>query len=171
MNMNRSLQALLNPPDKTKTQFQGASGRVFREGDRVMQTRNNYNVPWKRDGETGEGIFNGDIGVVQKIDHAAGIIKILFDDRLAEYPVEHLGDLELAYAVTVHKSQGNEYPFVIIPLTDTPPMLQYRNLLYTAVTRAKKILIVVGREELVQNMVNNNKTHRRYSALAAFLTE
>ena len=121
--------------------------------------------------EEGEGVFNGDIGLLEKINYAAGVMQIRFDDRTAEYPTNHLAELELAYAVTVHKSQGSEYPVVILPVVDCPPMLMYRNLLYTAVTRAKKLLIVVGSEEKLNAMARNVNQSKRYSALKAFLNE
>ena len=169
VNINRRLQEILNPPDRTKNHLITPGSRVLREGDRVMQVRNNYNIGWTRGSEEGDGVFNGDIGKIEKINYAAGVMTVLFDDRSAEYPADNLSELELAYAVTVHKSQGSEYPVVIIPLIDTPPMLMYRNLLYTAVTRAKKMLIIVGREDRIASMVQNNKTNKRYSALDAFL--
>ena len=170
-NLNRRLQEALNPHDKMKNELVTPSGRIFREGDRVMQIRNNYNIPWKRGNEAGEGVFNGDIGILEKISYAAGIMRIQFDDRTAEYPTTNLSELELAYAVTVHKSQGSEYPAVIIPVVDCPPMLMYRNLLYTAITRAKKLLILVGNETRIRNMAANTKQNRRYSALKYFLSE
>lgn len=169
VSMNKRLQAVLNIPDQTKNELKTAGGRIFREGDRVMQIKNNYDIQWKKGYEESEGIFNGDIGVIQKINYLTGIMTIDFDGRLAEYPTDNLSELELAYAVTVHKSQGSEYPVVIIPLIDCPIPLMYRNLLYTAVTRSKKILIIVGDEERVRRMTQNNKTHRRYSALKTFL--
>lgn len=169
VNLNRLLQAELNPKHRTKNEVNTAAGRVFREGDRVMQTKNNYNITWHRGNEEGEGIFNGDIGILKKINYAAGIMTIEFDDRIADYPTDNLSELELAYAVTVHKSQGCEYPAVIIPLSGVPPMLLYRNLLYTAVTRAKKMVIIVGNEESVRKMTENNRQNKRYSALKDFL--
>lgn len=169
VNLNRLLQAELNPKHRTKNEVSTAAGRVFREGDRVMQTKNNYNITWHRGNEEGEGIFNGDIGILKKINYAAGIMTIEFDDRIADYPTDNLSELELAYAVTVHKSQGCEYPAVIIPLSGVPPMLLYRNLLYTAVTRAKKMVIIVGNEESVRKMTENNRQNKRYSALKDFL--
>lgn len=170
VNLNRLLQADVNPKHKTKSEINTPSGRIFREGDRVMQTKNNYNIPWHRGNEEGEGIFNGDIGILKKINYAAGIMTIDFDDRTADYPTDNLSELELAYAVTVHKSQGCEYPAVIIPLSGVPPMLMYRNLLYTAVTRAKKMVIIVGSEEIVRKMTENNRQNKRYSALKEFLS-
>lgn len=170
VNLNRILQAELNPKHRTKNEVNTAAGRVFREGDRVMQTKNNYNITWHRGAEEGEGIFNGDIGILKKINYAAGIMTIEFDDRITDYPTDNLSELELAYAVTVHKSQGCEYPAVIIPLSGVPPMLMYRNLLYTAVTRAKKMVIIVGSEEIVRKMTANNRQNKRYSALKEFLS-
>ena len=169
VNLNRRLQAVLNPPDRTKNELRTSGGRVFREGDKVMQTKNNYDIFWKKGNEEGEGIFNGDIGILKKINYAAGTMKIEFDDRVADYPSDNLSELEHAYAVTVHKSQGSEYPVVIMPLLDCPPKLMYRNLLYTGVTRAKKILVIVGDEGKVEKMTCNNKQNKRYSALRDFL--
>lgn len=169
VNLNRRLQEVLNPPARTKNELRTSGGRIFREGDRVMQIKNNYDIPWTKDGEEGEGIFNGDIGILRKINYAAGIMKIDFDDRTASYPSDNLSELELAYAITVHKSQGSEYPVVIVPLVDCPPMLMYRNLLYTAVTRAKKILVIVGNEDKLYKMAENNKQNKRYSSLKEFL--
>ena len=171
VNLNRRLQDLLNPKAKQKNELVTPSGRIFREGDRVMQVKNNYHIPWEKAGESGEGIFNGDVGILQKINYAAGVMKIRFDDRTAEYPTTNLAELELAYAVTVHKSQGSEYPVVIIPVVDCPPMLMYRNLLYTAVTRAKKMLVLVGSEAKITAMAANVKQNKRYSALKCLLTE
>ncbi len=171
VNLNRRLQAVLNPPAKTKNELRTSGGRVFREGDKVMQTKNNYDIFWKKDNEEGEGIFNGDIGILKKINYAAGTMKIEFDDRVADYPSDNLSELEHAYAVTVHKSQGSEYPVVIMPVLDCPPKLMYRNLLYTGVTRAKKILVIVGSDEKVEKMTFNNKQNKRYSALKHFLVQ
>lgn len=170
-NLNRKLQASLNPPAKSKIEIKTPSGRIFREGDRVMQIKNNYKIPWTKGYEEGEGVFNGDIGLLVKINITAGFMKILFDDRETEYPTDNLSELELAYAVTVHKSQGSEYPAVILPIMDCQPMLLFRNLLYTAVTRAKQLLIIVGDENKVTDMVNGTKVKKRYSALKTFLTE
>lgn len=168
-NLNRILQELLNPKDRIKNEIPAAGGRVFREGDKVMQTRNNYDIPWEKDGESGQGIFNGDVGILEFINYAAGLLKIRFDDRVAQYPTDHLEDLELAYAVTVHKSQGSEFDCVVLPVCDVPPQLCYRNLLYTAVTRAKKLEVAVGRQGVLEAFVENDRSHRRYSALNDFL--
>lgn len=169
VNLNRLLQAELNPKHRTKNEVNTAAWRIFREGDRVMQTKNNYGITWHRGNEEGEGVFNGDIGILKKINYAAGIMTVEFDDRTADYPTDNLTELELAYAVTVHKSQGCEYPAVIIPLSGVPPLLMYRNLLYTAVTRAKKMVIIVGCEETVRRMTENDRQNKRYSALKDFL--
>ncbi len=170
VNLNRKLQAVLNPSDRTKNELRTSGGRIFREGDKVMQIKNNYDIPWKKGAEEGAGIFNGDIGILKKINYAAGTMTIEFDDRTATYPSDNLSELELAYAVTVHKSQGSEYPVVIIPAVDIPPRLMYRNLLYTGVTRAKKILVIVGSEDKILAMTANNKQNKRYSSLKYFLT-
>ncbi len=167
--LNKMLQQELNPPDPMKCEIR-MPVYTFREGDKVMQTRNNYDLSWIRDdGTDGSGVYNGDIGVIEKIDTAASIAEIRFDDRIVTYGAESLPDIELAYASTVHKSQGNEFNAVVMPMYDGAPQLYYRNLLYTAVTRAKKLLILVGHAETLQKMVNNNKKTRRYSALKAFL--
>lgn len=169
VNLNLKLQAALNPPDKTKNEFSSSGGRVFREGDKVMQIKNNYNIVWKKGSEENSGIFNGDIGVIRRINYASGYMLIDFDGRLAEYPTDNISELELSYAVTVHKSQGSEYPVVILPIVDCPGQLMYRNLLYTAVTRARRLLIIVGNDRKTEYMTQNNKINKRYSALKAFL--
>ena len=169
--LNVVLQAALNPPAKGKREYRFRD-IVFREGDRVMQMRNNYDVEWEReDGSYGNGIFNGDIGVIEKIDLAGERAEILFDDRQVMYDFHMLDELEPAYAVTVHKSQGSEYPIVIIPLGSAPPMLYSRNLFYTAVTRAQNMVILVGREEVAQMMVQNNRQSMRYTGLVKWLRE
>lgn len=170
MNLNRALQARLNPPSKNKAEY-SARGRTFRTGDKVMQIRNNYDIGWEKDGESGLGIFNGDVGIIRSLDNQARRMLINFDDRMTEYPMENIGELELAYAVTVHKSQGSEFEAVVMPVNDAPPQLLYRNLLYTAVTRAKKLIILVGNSIKIQQMIDNNRKNLRYSALHAFLTE
>lgn len=165
-NLNRVLQNALNPaaPEKKEKVFRDY---VFREGDRVMQVRNNYDILWKRtDGiGAGTGIFNGDIGHIQSIDNQAETVKIVFDDREAEYTFDMLAELEPAYAMTVHKSQGSEYRAVILAALQGSPLLLTRSILYTAITRAKDILIIVGDDELVSCMVRNNRQSRRYSGL------
>ena len=140
---------------------------LFREGDRVMQIRNNYDILWKKvDGiGSGAGIFNGDIGHITKIDHQEEILTVVFDDREAEYDFAMLSELELAYAMTVHKSQGSEYRAVILTAWGGSRYLLTRSVLYTAVTRAKDLLIVVGNEEIIAAMVANDRQTRRYSGL------
>ena len=166
MSLNKMLQAALNPPspDKKERQF---GEFTFREGDRVMQIRNNYDILWKRtDGsEVGAGIFNGDVGVIQSIEPSTETITILFDDREADYDFTQLNELEPAYAMTVHKSQGSEYRAVILTAWNGSPYLLSRSILYTAITRARELLIIVGREETVGVMVENAKKNRRYSGL------
>jgi len=151
-----------------KEEFAGA-GRIFREGDKVMQIKNNYDIVWTRGKEASSGIFNGDIGIITAINHNASFMKIDFDGRIAVYPFENAGELDLAYAITVHKSQGCEFEAVIMPVCSVVPQLSYRNLLYTAVTRAKTRLILVGSREQIYTMVDNDKKTRRYSALKYFL--
>ncbi len=137
-----------------------------------MQTKNDYDIAWTReDSGTGTGVFNGDIGILEEIDRAAGYLTVRFEDRLAVYNLQSAENLELAYAVTVHKSQGNEFPAVVMPMYPGPPQLYYRNLLYTAVTRAKALLVLVGRQGVVYQMVENNRKMRRYSGLKYFLTK
>ena len=166
VNLNRLLQAALNPqsPDKKERSY---GDYQFREGDRVMQIRNNYDILWKKaDGSAvGAGIFNGDVGRIQTIDPASETLTVLFDDRVAEYDFTQLGELEPAYAMTVHKSQGSEYRAVILAAWNGSPYLLSRSILYTAITRARELLIIVGREETVGVMVENARKNRRYSGL------
>ena len=165
--LNNRLQALVNPnPSRgVKVGFY-----TLYEGDKVMQSRNNYDILWNKDsGEYGEGVFNGDIGVMIEVNNASKIYKVRFDDRIATYDHESVGDLELAYACTVHKSQGNEFDCVILPMFRGAPQLMYRNLLYTAVTRAKKMLIIIGDESALRYMVENNRRIGRYTGLKTFL--
>ena len=166
VNLNRLLQAALNPqsPEKKERSY---GDYQFREGDRVMQIRNNYDILWKKaDGSAvGAGIFNGDVGRIQTIDPASETLTVLFDDRLAEYDFTQLGELEPAYAMTVHKSQGSEYRAVILTAWNGSPYLLSRSILYTAITRARELLIIVGREETVGVMVENARKNRRYSGL------
>ena len=169
-NLNVLLQGSLNPKDKSKRE-KVFRDKVFREGDRVMQTKNNYDIEWENASRSGVGIFNGDIGVICEIDQAEQYMEILFDDRRVLYDFSLLEDLEHAYAVTVHKSQGSEYPIVIIPMYSCPPMLMTRNLLYTAVTRAQEMVILVGREDYVQKMVENDRKAQRYTCLQQRLAE
>lgn len=168
-NINIMLQKQLNPPKRGKNEIV-SRGYILREGDKVMQIKNNYDISWFKSDDNGMGVFNGDIGILTRIDRAADIINVKFDDREAMYSVENVGELELAYAMTVHKSQGSEFDGVIIPVVATPQKLAYRNLFYTAVTRAKKLIVLVGTESNVRAMVENDKKSRRYSALLHFLT-
>lgn len=168
VNLNRFLQAAINPPARYKREHTFGQ-RVFREGDKLMQTKNNYNIPWSGSDKDGLGVFNGDIGILDKIDEVAHTLYIKFDDKLAEYPFEGSSELEHAYAVTVHKSQGNEFDAVVMPVTGVVEQLAYRNLLYTAVTRAKKLIVLVGSRNTVERMVANNSKAKRYSALKSFI--
>lgn len=164
--LNILLQSRINPPAKDKKEHKFRD-KVFREGDKVMQIRNNYDLIWTRDSDekSGNGIFNGDIGTVEQINTADGVMSILFDDRRVQYEFSLLDELEHAYAITAHKSQGSEYPIVVIPMCSAAPMLLTRNLLYTAVTRAQKMVILVGREDIVEQMVGNNRHSKRHTGL------
>ena len=162
--LNSVLQARLNPQSKFKREKQ-AHGVIFREGDRVMQIVNNYDIEWEKNGISGVGIFNGDIGIIESISLSEECMVVRFDDRTAEYSFDLLDELDLAYAITVHKSQGSEYPVVIIPMYACAPMLMARNLLYTAVTRAKNMVILVGRSDIPKKMIENNRQILRYTAL------
>lgn len=165
--LNNRLQELVNPHPSRGVKV---GYYTLNEGDKVMQSRNNYDIPWsKDDGEFGEGIFNGDIGVMVEVNTASKIYKVRFDDRIATYDGDSVGDLELAYASTVHKSQGNEFECVVMPMFRGAPQLMYRNLLYTAVTRAKKMLIIIGDEGALRYMVENNRRILRYTGLKTFL--
>ena len=169
MALNAMLRQQINPPAKSKREY-SHKGIIMREGDKVMQRANNYDVIWtKDDGTEGTGIFNGDIGVLTKVDAALGTVSVRFDDRTAIFTGEQLDDIELAYAITVHKSQGSEFDCVILPVVDIPPMLCYRNLFYTAVTRAKKLLIVIGGGYDIKRMIDNNVKTGRYTAFGQFL--
>lgn len=171
VNFNNLLQAHLNPQKNNEPQL-AYKGVYMRVGDKVMQIRNNYDISWiNDDGETGSGVFNGDVGYIISIDLRVGEVKVRFDDRVAAYYVDDIGELELAYAITVHKSQGSEFDCVILPLFDTPSQLKYRNLLYTAVTRAKKMLIIVGKQSIFFDMAMNDKKTLRYTLLREYLDE
>ena len=170
-NLNVLLQSALNPPSPSKREHRFRD-LVFREGDRVMQIRNNYDIEWEReDGTCGTGIFNGDVGQIERIDTSEEHMVIRFDERRTTYEFNMLDELEMAYAVTVHKSQGCEYPIVIMPMGSTAPMLLSRNLFYTAVTRAQNMVILVGRSEIAQAMVENNRQTMRYTGLVKWLGE
>ena len=169
--LNKALREALNPPSRNKDEIT-LGFYTFRTGDKVMQVKNNYNISWLKDdtGEYGEGIFNGDIGIIEKIDKVQKKMQIRFDDRIAVYEGDSAADLELSYACTVHKSQGNEFEAVIIPVIKNSPYLFYRNLLYTGVTRAKKLLILTGSRDSIKYMVDNNIRTLRYSGLRHMLT-
>lgn len=165
-NLNVLLQQALNPRERGKSEHSFRE-RIFREGDRVMQTRNNYDIAWVReyDGKEGNGIFNGDIGIIESIEVAEREMTVIFDDRRVVYDFSLLEDLEHAYAITVHKSQGSEYPMVVMPMCTASQMLHTRNLFYTAVTRAQSMVILVGREDIIKEMVENNRRSMRYTGL------
>ena len=163
--LNQALQAALNPPKPGKRQ-RNWGNTVFRVGDRVMQVRNNYDVLWTRDdGETGAGVFNGDIGILEDMDADGQILSLRFDDRVATYTADMLEELELAYAVTVHKAQGSEYRAVVLVALAAAPALMVRGVLYTGVTRARELLVVVGDDSALGRMAANDKQQKRYSGL------
>ena len=169
--LNQSLQGVINPPSPEKREREYRSA-VFREGDKVMQIKNNYNLAWRVRGskgalaEEGLGVYNGDVGVIKEIDEESERLTVVFDEeKYVEYDFQQLEELELAYAVTIHKSQGSEYRAVIIPIHSGPPMLMSRNLLYTAVTRARELAVIVGIPETLYKMVDNDKEIGRYTSL------
>lgn len=166
--LNKQLQSALNPPSQNKAELKFFDV-IFRTGDKVMQTKNDYDVLWTKNNEKGSGIFNGDIGIIRSVDRFSQNVTIDFEGRVAIYTSEMLRRLEHAYAITIHKSQGSEYDAVIIPITAFTNNLLYRNLLYTGVTRAKKMIIVIGTRELVKTMVDNNRKMLRYSLLRPLL--
>ena len=174
--LNTRLQDALNPAMYGKNEFV-VGKNVFRVGDRVMQTVNNYDLTFVRTDEKGnlaqgQGVFNGDIGVIQKISRSEGIMEVLFDDnRLATYTEHDLGDLQLAYAITIHKSQGSEFPVVVVPLVNGPPTIINKNLLYTAITRAKRAVVIVGSKKILALMVHNNYVAARTTNLKRFIVE
>lgn len=166
--LNNQLQLRLNPPGKDKPEIKTLN-TVFRLGDKVMQIKNNYDITWSKDKEQGAGIFNGDIGVIVDVKKAIGMLRIDFDGRICNYPSTALDQLELAYAATVHKSQGSEFDVVILAVLGGYDKLYYRNLLYTAVTRAKKMLIIVGSSSRVKFMIDNDRRALRYTLLKNML--
>ena len=168
--LNELIQAAVNPPLASKPEKK-LYNRTFRVGDRVMQTRNDYDIEWERDGKRGAGIFNGDIGVIEDMDYIEEAMLINFDGRYVTYDFSQCDELDHAYAMTVHKSQGSEYPIVIIPVGSFAPQLKTRNLLYTAVTRAKKMVIIVGDKSGVCEMVDNDRQTKRYTGLEIMLSE
>lgn len=172
VNLNRVLQSVLNPRDKTKGEKLFGE-TVFRQGDRVMQIKNNYDIVWRNAGntESGCGIFNGDIGTISSIDNDMEQLTVDFDGRIATYSFDMLLELEHAWAMTVHKSQGSEYPAVILALSASSPMLMTRDVLYTAVTRAKQLLIMVGDDKAAHQMIDNFKRSNRYTALRVRIRE
>mgnify|MGYP000482523191 FL=1 len=164
--LNKLLQSHINPYDERRPQH--VFGNItFRVGDKVMQTKNNYDMVYSREnGEDGMGIFNGDMGIIESISVRDKCMNIVFDeDKLVEYPFTNLDELDLAYAITVHKSQGSEFPIVIMPVCSFSPMLMSRNLFYTAVTRARDMVVLVGSEKTIQNMTMNNQFHQRFTGL------
>ncbi len=168
LNLNNQLQRILNPPENKKAEKQYRD-TIFRVGDKVMQTKNNYKMKWQSifDLEKeGEGIFNGDMGIIINIDSEEQFIEVVFDnEKLIRYDFTLLDELDLAYALTVHKSQGSEFPILVMPITFGPPMLLTRNLLYTALTRAKQLVVLVGKEKYISQMIQNNHITKRYSGL------
>lgn len=168
--LNQRLQQAFNPPHPMKLEHKHGD-TVFRMGDKVMQIKNNYNMGWRKTvegsaDETGDGVFNGDMGIISDIDNEGRMLTVLFDDgREANYEFSQAEELQLAYAVSIHKSQGSEFPVVVLPLVGGPPMLLTRNLLYTAITRARKLVVITGREDCVANMVSNNRIRQRHSGL------
>lgn len=169
--LNRCLQAALNPPSRTKNEKQFGD-LIFREGDRVMQTKNNYDVLWEKDdGTMGAGIFNGDVGTVEEIDPSGELMTLRFDDRIVGYTADMLNQLDMAYAITVHKAQGSEYKAVILLAAPAAPGLLVRGVLYTAMTRARELLIIVGDDTIPGQMAENDRRTRRYSGLRRRLKE
>ena len=174
---NEVLQRYLNPETPGKPQIE-SHGVLFRQGDKVMQMKNNYQIKWEIRGyngycvEEGSGVFNGDCGIIQEIDAYNKQVTVLFDEeKYVTYSQGELDELELAYAITIHKSQGSEYPAVVLPLLAGPRPLMNRNILYTAVTRGKKCVTIVGSRETVQNMIKNQSEQLRYSSLAGRIRE
>jgi exodeoxyribonuclease V alpha subunit len=168
-NLNKELQDILNPKDESKKEKE-FKDMIFRVGDKVMQTKNNYSLKWVRvfgEGEKeGVGIFNGDVGYIEYIDEEKQTLAVIFDEeREVVYENIYLDELDLAYAITIHKSQGSEFPVAIIPIFMGPPLLMNRNLLYTAITRAKQLVVLVGDIKAAKFMINNNKSFERYSLL------
>ena len=165
INLNLCLQAALNPPRPDRREIHWGE-RLFREGDRIMQTRNDYDVVWgKADGTIGTGIFNGDVGRIVQIDPSGEWLQLDFDGRSAAYSVEMLSEIELAYAQTVHKAQGSEYRCVVLAAMPSAPALMVRGVLYTALTRARELLIVVSDDAAIRAMAANDKQQKRYSGL------
>ena len=174
--LNQVLQYYLNPASPDKEEREVRDG-IFREGDKVMQIKNNYKIEWKVVNEKGFsveeglGVFNGDMGIIKQINTFTERVTVIFDEhRQVEYPFSNLDELELAYAITIHKSQGSEYSAVVLPLLSGPSILCNRNLLYTAVTRAQKCVAIVGRQSMVDQMIRNETEQKRYTGLRECLT-
>ena len=175
--LNGILQEFLNPPDRSKEEKEAGSV-IYRVGDKVMQVKNNYQMEWEIRGkygipmEKGLGVFNGDMGIIQEINQFAETLTVEFDEgRMVEYTFKQLEELELAYAITIHKAQGSEYPAVIVPLYSGPRMLMTRNLIYTAVTRARSCVCIVGLPDTFQGMVDNDTEQKRYTGLKERIEE
>ena len=170
--LNALLQQALNPPAPAKPEL-AYGDMTFRLGDKVMHVRNNYQLAWVNDsGAEGEGVFNGDVGFVSRVDEQDKTVTVRYDDeRSVEYYYQQLEELELAYCLSVHKSQGSEFPCVVMPVVGGPPRLLTRNLFYTALTRARRLVVLVGREENIAQMVQNNLILRRYTTLRQRLEE
>ena len=168
--LNTRLQAAFNPPEYSKAELQFGE-LLLREGDKVMHIKNNYQLEWRlKGGGSGQGVFNGDIGFITDISPDEKTVTVCYDDeKSVDYEYGDLEELDLAYCLSVHKSQGSEFPAVIMPMVGGPRMLLTRNLLYTGVTRARKLVVLVGRQEVLQMMVANNLERRRYSLLAHWL--
>lgn len=169
-NINNYIQESINPKSKSKIEVY-FNGLVYRENDKVMQIKNNYDIEYEKDGQVLKGIYNGDIGIIQKINLINNTIEINFDGKIVQYTKDMLFQIELAYAITVHKSQGSEFDAVILLIFDNNIHLNYRNLLYTAITRAKKLLIIIGKEKIIRYMINNNKKVLHYTGLKKFLKD
>ena len=175
--LNRFLQQILNPPKDTKREYIYGD-TLFREGDKVMQTKNDYKIEWSTDDRleslrrAGAGVFNGDLGRIRRIDEVSRKMTVLFDDgRVADYSFSDLDELDLSYAMTIHKSQGSEYPAVIIPILDPPLPLVYRNLLYTGITRAKSCVVLLGSSQTINRMIGTRGSNDRYTSFAERLIE
>jgi exodeoxyribonuclease V alpha subunit len=166
-NLNSVLQNELN--SKSKKQYMTRTQKIYKIGDKVMQIRNNYDVEWGRENDSGRGIFNGDIGFVYEIDNEEKLMKINYDGKIASYDLSALDEIDHAYAITVHKSQGSEYPIIIIPVVKCAPILLTRNLIYTAITRAESMVLLIGDSEVLETMVNNNTQINRNTGLRMFL--
>lgn len=163
--LNKEIQKILNPKNDLKAEKEFGD-IIFREGDKVMQIKNNYDIPWESvNGELyGVGVFNGDLGIINSITN--NTIEVIYDeDKVVKYESGVLEEIEHAYAITIHKSQGSEFPLVVMPITSGPPMLYTRNILYTGVTRAKSLLIILGKESIVEYMIKNNTTTSRNTGL------